>query len=63
MGDESGTESAFGEAESIVGCGIEIPDARGPGGIDRLGGLCLRDLAVEVPELGGTEPEAGYLDG
>jgi hypothetical protein len=45
-----------------VRSGIEVPDARCPGGVDRVGGVFLRDLAVEVPDLGGTIPEAGHLD-
>jgi len=59
---QRGADPAFGQAEAVVRGGVEVPDARVPGGQQRGLRLGRIDLGVEVAERGGAEGQVGDLD-
>ena len=56
---EGCAEAAFRQAEAVVRGGVEVADARVPGGVDRRRGVLGGVARYRLPMTGGAEAEFG----
>lgn len=58
---EHPAEAALTETETVVGCGVEVPDSQRPRLLDgRVRGVVV-DLPVEVADRGASESESAHV--